>query len=239
MPEQPDIPSTLEEFRNSEQVVDPPVVAVSSPIEPEIWPRYGNNCLVFFPTTNEDKIVPFHNHFKNTKPDDVGILYFLNIPVPDHGVPQPYNEEGPKAAERRAKDAKRLLEQNYPNYREHHRIGPTYIAVVESAYQIDGVDRPVDYATISIYDALTGKVVTAISKGVTLNPWFVEEARSQGFTNGNKNCGVMTPGAVLAKTIKGVDAQKWHEDACGKARREILDDAIKDMPMPQGKCKSS
>ncbi|EXK25506.1 hypothetical protein FOMG_17840 [Fusarium oxysporum f. sp. melonis 26406] len=150
----------------------------------------------------------------------------------DHGVPQPYNEEGPKAAERRAKDAKRLLEQNYPNYREHHRIGPTYIAVVESAYQLDGVVRPVDYATISKYDALTGTMVTTISEGVTLNPWFVEEARSQGFTNGNKNCGVKTPGAVLAETIKGVDAQKWHKDASGKARREILADAIKDMPMP-------
>ncbi|EXM13216.1 Non-canonical purine NTP phosphatase/PRRC1 [Fusarium oxysporum f. sp. vasinfectum] len=228
MTEQYKVPQTLEEFRGSEQVVDPPVKTVLPSIEPENWPSYGENCLAIFPTTNKDKIEPFKKHFTNSG----GTWRFVNFKVPDHGVSQPYNEEGPKAAQRRTKDAKILFKENYPKYRQLNRIGPTYIATIESAFQMHGFVRPVDYATISITNVLTGNVVTAISKGVTLNLWFVEKARSHGFINDDEDCGVKTAGAIVAETIEGVHPQKWHKEAAGIERVDILDDGVKDMPLP-------
>ncbi|KAG7403714.1 hypothetical protein Forpe1208_v016278 [Fusarium oxysporum f. sp. rapae] len=138
----------------------------------------------------------------------------------------------PKAAERRTKDAISVFKKEYPNFRKDHQIGPTYIGTVESAFQMDGVDRPVDYATISSTNVLTGNVATVISKGVTLHRWFVDKARSQGFMDGNENRGRKTAGAVVAETFEGVDPRKWHKEACGKDRREILGDAMENLSIP-------
>jgi hypothetical protein len=236
MPEelsQSKVPETLEEFRGSEKIVDPPRNGKIPDIPRQEWPTSGKNCLVIFTTENEDKVQVLETNFKDNKPDDIDGCFFLQIPVADDGCSQPCNGQGYVRARHRITQAIDIFRDKYPTYPKDNHIGTIIIAAIESFFERDNVPRPVDAAVVGMFNVLTGKMATATSRGVTLHPWFLEEAeRLGGFADINKGCLRITGGEMAAKKFPGVNKADWHKDAVGKPRREFLEETIKEMEVP-------
>jgi non-canonical (house-cleaning) NTP pyrophosphatase len=236
MPEelsQSKVPETLEEFRESEKIVDPPRNGKIPDIQRQDWPLSGKDCLVIFTTKNEDKVRVLETHFKDNKPDDIDKYFFLQIPVEDNGCSQPCNGQGYVCARHRITQAIDIFRDNYTTYLKDKEIGTIIVAAIESFFERDNVPKPVDAAVIGIFNVSTGKMATATSRGVTLHPWFLEEAERQGgIADNNKDCLRITAGEMVAKRFPGVNKADWHKEAVNKPRREFLEETIKEMEVP-------
>ncbi|KAG7403802.1 hypothetical protein Forpe1208_v016320 [Fusarium oxysporum f. sp. rapae] len=236
MPEelsQSTIPKTLEEFRGSEKIVGPPRNEKIRDIQRQEWPTSGKNCLVIFPTENKDKVEVLETKFKDNKPNNIDDCFFLQIPVADEGRSQPCHGQGYVCARHRITKAIDIFRDNYLAYLEDKQIGTIIVAAIENFFERDNVPRPVDAAVVGMFNVLTGKMATATSRGVTLHPWFLEEAeRSGGFADNNKDCLRTTAGEIVANKFPGVRKADWHKDAVNKPRREFLEEVIEEMEVP-------
>ncbi|EXL65363.1 hypothetical protein FOPG_18403 [Fusarium oxysporum f. sp. conglutinans race 2 54008] len=236
-PPQPKVPQTLQEFEGSEKIVNPPCDDKILDIPCQKWPATGKKCLVIFPTKNEDKVQAFKANFENRKPDDINACFFLRIAVPDDGCSQPCNGQGCVRARSRILKAMEIFRtrKDYETYLEDNGIGQIIVATIESFFVTDGVPRPVDAAVVGMFNVLTGKTVTETSKGVTLNKWFLEEAKkSGGLVDGNEDCLCMTAGEIVAREFPGVNKADWHKFAVGISRGQILKETASGMKIPWG-----
>ncbi|KAF4969897.1 hypothetical protein FSARC_2954 [Fusarium sarcochroum] len=225
------VPKTIEEFRGSERVVERPCDEVFPNIKLQAWTSHGDGCLVIIPTENEDKVNLFRAKLQQKKPSNIA-LQFLCIRTSDDGYSQSFDEQGKTCAEKRVWKVANTFNENYSDYLEDNRIGTVLFAVIESFFQLSNVERPVDAAVIVVHNAMTGQTEAGVSKGVTLHPAFVEEARSRGFVYGDQERCRTTAGEVVAERIKDVDKANWQEPASGKSRYEIVGERIEAMNIP-------
>ncbi|KAF4965533.1 hypothetical protein FSARC_6683, partial [Fusarium sarcochroum] len=225
------VPKTIDEFRGSEKLVERPCDEIFPDIELQSWTPHGHGCLVIIPTENEDKVKLLRAKLQQKKPSDIA-LHFLCIPTSDDGYSQPFDEQGKTCAKKRIWKASNAFMRDHSSYLEDNRIGTVLFAVIESFFQLGNVERPVDAAVIAVYNAMTGQTEAGVSKGVTLHPAFVEEARSRGFVYGDQERCSTTVGEIVAERIESVKKADWHEPACGTSRYTIVGERIEAMNIP-------
>ncbi|KAK3694518.1 hypothetical protein B0T22DRAFT_452702 [Podospora appendiculata] len=232
----PAIASTVEKLRGTEKVVPPLSTAICiPPFERYPVPNHGERTLLIFPTENEGKVQTLLRGFKRHQRPGSAPLLYRTVPVESNVGEQPYNEAGAEGARNRISNGLRkfLATPEERTYLEANEIGTVVVACIESFIQIDdGVDRPTDFGVVVIFNAATGKIVAAMSQGVTVAPEYVEHARSFGIQDGNINHGLVTVGNVLAANVPGLDKADWHAVVAGRSRYDILDEAIDGLRIP-------
>jgi hypothetical protein len=130
--------------------------------------RLGNNCLVIFPTINKHKVQAFKANYENKKPDDIKDYFFRRIPTEDSGCSQPCNAQGYIRARYRIMKAMEIFRNDKPTFLKDNHIGTIIVSVIESFFERKNLSRPVDAAVVAMFNVLTGEMVTATTKGVTL-----------------------------------------------------------------------
>ena len=105
------------------------------------------------------------------------------------------------------------------------------MASVESYIQTVNIKVPTDYGAVVVYNATKHEAVLGISKGVTVPPQYVEEARRFGYED-HVNHGKVTVGQVLAANVEGLDKRDWQSILSGTSRYQLLEEAAGQLSIP-------
>ncbi|KAF2466211.1 uncharacterized protein BDR25DRAFT_395763 [Lindgomyces ingoldianus] len=205
-----------------------PTIATVAPTPQD---PYGENILVIIPTANQFKKKAVQSRIEAQIGQDKSSRIIIHQQSVDSGVGnQPYDEKGLEGAYNRIRNTLAWLNHNQ-GILEEKKIGTVLVGVIENYIQrsTDGLSA-VDYGVVVIYNATTGKVAGAISRGVTVPQTFLEEAEGQGFNDAGGKSGKVTVGEILEQNF-GIDAANWHEVVCGTSRYALLEEALSTLHM--------
>ncbi|KAI9783531.1 MAG: hypothetical protein M1839_003701 [Geoglossum umbratile] len=222
---------SVQDLEGTEGIIPPPTDFKLPPFQTHQYPIHGNAVLLVIPTKNEFKRRALQEAFRRRVPGTV-ILHTLAVPVESGVGEQPYNEAGITGAHNRISNA--LLRLDSAEYQATFRdkeIGTVIVACIENYIQTDGIARPTDYGVVAIHNATTQQTEGCLSWGVTVPPAYVERARRFGF-EGNRNCGRVTVGQILAANVPGLDKANWQVVLAGHSRYDLLKDAIAQLSIP-------
>ncbi|KAH7028038.1 uncharacterized protein B0I36DRAFT_146533 [Microdochium trichocladiopsis] len=188
---------------------------------------------VIIPTANKQKVATIKSYFSKHIPAST-LVYFDIVPVQSDVSEQPYNGAGSGGALNRIRNAVMHVAQS-PELMElyHERNAQAiYVAAIESFIQTKDIDRPADFGVVALCNVLQNSYTGCASRGVTIDPVFVEAARQYGFDMGNEDYGAVTVGTVLASRFPSIDKANWHEVVAGVSRYDLLTEAIESLSLP-------
>jgi hypothetical protein len=195
---------------------------------------YGSNTLLL--TTTEDLFEILEEKIRAEMGEGELITYHFEYKT---SAQQPYNKMGMTCLLERIEAMVEFAEQN-SHILEDYRIGTVVIGAVESFIQTSSIDTSgAEFGLVMLYNAKTQCVVQGTSKGVPVEGEYLQEARSGGFWDDEKDRGKMTYGEILRKIFHkaaqkefGVDydiAKDWHRVVCGVPRYRLLRDVVQNL----------
>jgi hypothetical protein len=192
---------------------------------------YGSNTLLIVATKNLSKIDILEEKIRGEMNAGELITYSFE---PRTSAQQPYNKMGKTCLLERVEAMVEFADQNSHVLRE-NQIGTVIIGAIENYIHTSSTyTSGVDFGLVMLYNARTQCIVQGTSKGVPVEGEYLQEARSGGFWDGERNRGKITYGEILKKVFHeaaqrefgaGYDVAKdWHRAVCGISRYSLLRD---------------
>lgn len=194
---------------------------------------YGSNTLLLAATNDMSEIEIFEEKLRG---EMIGGELVTHSIEPKTSAQQPYNKMGMTCLLERieamvefATWSSHLLKEN--------QIGTVVIGAIEHYIQTSSIDTSgADFGLVMLYNVNTQKVVQGISKGVPVEGEYLQEARSAGFWDEEKDRGKITYGEILRKIFHGAAqrefgpdydiAKDWHRAVCSISRYSLLKDVV-------------
>lgn len=231
---------TIESLRGTEQQVTfpewtlgpPPPDARKNTIA-HLQPAKGSCITVVIPTENKHKVATIQAYFHKRVPMST-VVHFDIVPVQSDVGEQPYNAAGRRGAWNRIGNALDFITNCEELVAVHasRQAGQVYVAAIENFIQTEGFERPADFGVVALHNVLKNTVTGTLTKGVTIDPAFVDAAKRYGCDAKDEDYGQFTVGNVIAARFPGVDKANWHELVAGVSRYDLLTAAIESLELP-------